>query len=274
MSQIILIGRYNFLLLIALMAFAGCGTPNDKTPFDSDAGKHASDWVYAKHAAASKEDSNSCMECHGSDFSGGLSGVACAACHQNGSPITLTACTSCHGNPPNGTIAPNRSSAHPAHNALSYVANVCNSCHNGAGTGTANHYNGAVNVMILSAYYAKSGASVRNADGTCSLVSCHGGQTTPVWLSGTINVNTQCTSCHAFGTSEYNSFVSGQHDFHVNEAHFPCSRCHDTTKLAVNHFTSLNTSVMEGPASATLLSSLTYTNGTCSPGCHGTLPWN
>jgi predicted CxxxxCH...CXXCH cytochrome family protein len=129
--------------------------------------------------------------------------------------------------------------------------------------------------MFLNAYNAKSGTVMYDAaSSTCSKVSCHGGQTTPSWLAGaTIDVNTQCTACHAFGTGEYNSFSSGEHDFHVNTEHFPCTRCHDTTKLAVNHFTGLNTQAMEGPASATLNSSLNYNGSSCAPLCHGTKSW-
>ena len=273
MSQIISIGRYSFQILIILMAFAGCSTPNDKAPIDSDTGQHASDWVYAGHAAVSIEDTTTCMECHGSDLAGGMSDVSCSQCHLNGSPLTLTGCTSCHGNPPTGNAAPNRRGAHSTHNALPVVANVCNSCHNGAGSNTPKHYNGVIDTMILSTYNSTSGTAARNADGTCSNVSCHGGQTTPAWLTGTLDVNTQCTSCHAYASPEYNSFFSGKHDKHVNTEGVECWRCHDTTKLAISHFTSLNTSTMEGPTSATLLSSLSYTGGSCTPACHATKSW-
>ncbi len=263
------------LILVWTASLAGCGssTPNSRATFNSDKGQHISGWLPAGHAQAAQADSSSCFECHGSDLSGGMSKISCFPCHINGSPFALTNCTSCHGNPPTGTAFPNQSGAHPDHNALPNVKSVCSTCHNGAGSGTVNHDNGVVDVAFLSAYNAKSGTAVYNSDGTCSEVSCHGGQKTPVWLSGFIDVNTQCTSCHAFGTSEYTSFVSGQHDFHVNVEHFPCDKCHDTVKLSVNHFTSLNTPVMEGPASATVLSSLTYTNGTCTPLCHGTESW-
>jgi predicted CxxxxCH...CXXCH cytochrome family protein len=159
------------------------------------------------------------------------------------------------------------------HNAFPQVTNVCDTCHSGAGTGTQNHFNTVIDVLILSTYNAKSGAAVRNADGTCSSVSCHGGQTAPAWLTGVIDVDTQCASCHAFGSTEYNSYSSGQHDAHVNTFQFPCTRCHDTSKLAASHFTRLDTTTMEGPASATLSSSLTYTGGSCTPLCHGTRNW-
>ena len=263
------------LILAGMLVLGGCGssTTNSEAPFDSTAG-HPAGWLPAGHAQPAQAAPDSCSECHGSDLSGGISKVSCTPCHLNGSPFVLTNCTSCHGNPPTGTVAPNLGGTHAVHNALPNVANVCNSCHNGAGSGTLKHDNSAVDVMFLSSYNAKSGtASYDAASSTCSKVSCHGGQTTPGWLSGaTIDV-TQCTGCHAYGTAEYNSFVSGQHDFHVNTEHFPCDRCHDTLKLPLNHFTSLNTSVMEGPALATINSNVNYNGTSCAPICHGTRNW-
>ena len=115
------IGRYGFLLPSFCWITIGCGTPNDKA-FDSDAGKHLSDWVYANTPQPARG-YQSCMECHGSDLAGGMSGVPCSQCHLNGSPLTLTGCTSCHGKPPTGNVAPNRIGAHAANNALPSVTN-------------------------------------------------------------------------------------------------------------------------------------------------------
>ena len=272
MSPIISMSRLSLLLSFVVLLAAGCGTPSDQSAFDADTNKHIADWIPVKHAPLAQADTASCKECHGEDLRGGISGVSCSSCHLNGIS-SLTGCTSCHGKPPTGTVAPNRRAAHAAHNALPQVANVCDTCHNGAGTGTQNHVNSVIDVMILSAYNAKSGAAVHNADGTCSSVSCHGGQTAPAWVAGAIDVATQCTSCHAFGSTEYNSYFSGQHDVHVNTFRFSCTRCHDTTKLAASHFDNLNTTAMEGPASATLDSSLKYTGGSCTPLCHGPLSW-
>lgn len=271
MSPIIAISRLSLLLSFVVLVAAGCGTPNDQSAFDPDTNKHVAGWILA-HPPAAQENIDSCKECHGEDLLGGISGVSCSSCHPSGIS-SMTGCTSCHGRPPTGGVAPNRRGAHTVHNALPHVTNVCDTCHSNAGTGTQNHFNSIIDVLFLSAYNAKSGAAVRNADGTCSSVSCHGGQMAPAWLTGVIDVDTQCTSCHAFGSTEYNSYFSGQHDLHANTFQFPCTHCHDTTKLTTSHFASLNTTTMEGPASATLNSSLTYTGGTCTPLCHGTLPW-
>jgi predicted CxxxxCH...CXXCH cytochrome family protein len=158
----------------------------------------------------------------------------------------------------------------------SYV--VCNTCHSGSGSGTALHQNGIAEVVNGTIYNAKTGAATFNATAdTCSNVSCHGGQATPNWLTGTINVNTQCTACHASGTAQYNSYNSGEHSKHVSR--FACTVCHDTTKLVVNHFTTLNTSVMEGPASGTIVTAANYNGSSCNPsagglsGCHSSENW-
>jgi predicted CxxxxCH...CXXCH cytochrome family protein len=260
------------LLLVGLFLF-GCGSEseNKDNPRNPDSDTHVAGWFPSGHAA--KADPVLCAECHGDDLRGGISGISCYYCHTNGSPFVLTQCTSCHTIPPSGTVAPNRAGAHATHLALLNPANVCDTCHKGAGSGTPKHDNGIADGSILSVYSAKSGTAVNNADGTCSKVSCHGGQKTPDWLT-TIDVSTQCELCHAYGSLEYNSYVSGQHDFHVNIEDIPCISCHDSVKLSLNHFTSLNTTTMEGSASATIGKLVTnYASGTCTTVCHVPRSW-
>ncbi len=267
------------LLMTGLFFLGGCGSSEkNESVFEGDS--HPSNWKVA-HKTAALQDPAVCTECHGSDLSGGTSNVACSSCHVNGSPFLLTNCTSCHTAPPSGTVAPNRIGAHGT-NTGHFAAQVtlpdgCNTCHTGSGSGSLNHDNGVANVAFPSVYNAKSGAAVYNANGTCSNVSCHGGQTTPSWLTGTLDVFSQCTSCHSQGTSagnpQYNSFWSGQHALHVGTLGFGCTGCHDPFPLAVNHFTSLNTSTMEGPASATIRTDfITYANGSCTAVCHSNTP--
>lgn len=190
--------------------------------------------------------------------------------------ITVTApvvnCTLCHGQPPNGTAYPNIQGAHAVHTALQGLQNNCGSCH-----ATAAH-NGSVDVAVAASYYTKSGAATYNSAAvTCGNIRCHGGKTTPAWGNGAINVNTQCTSCHQSGTAQYNSYNSGRHAFHVSSIGYACTVCHSTTKLAINHFTTLATSALEGPASATIGGSGTmvasYSGRNCTANCHGTRTW-
>ncbi|MEJ2689918.1 MAG: CxxxxCH/CxxCH domain-containing protein, partial [Deltaproteobacteria bacterium] len=113
-------------------------------------------------------------------------------------------CTACHGQPPSGDTFPNTAGAHAVHVVLPSINNDCAVCHSGAS------HNSQVEVVIQASFDAKSGTAVYNGDGTCSNVSCHGGKTSPVWWTGTIALDTQCSSCHASGTSQYNSYYSGR----------------------------------------------------------------
>jgi predicted CxxxxCH...CXXCH cytochrome family protein len=190
---------------------------------------------------------------------------------------------------------------------LNNVTGVCSTCHDGAGIGTINHFNNVLNSSVLAAYNAKSGTASYTPGangGTCTNVSCHGGQTTPPWRpKGGINVNTQCTSCHRSRavSDQFNSYFSGNpvigppafpnlHDRHVVGIGLVCTDCHDTTILAASHFVGLNTSAFEGVPAVTIRAAVTYTGSvasgasSCSPVntgtnftigiCHpGTRPW-
>jgi len=187
----------------------------------------------------------------------------------NGGP-DYSDCTACHGQPPNGTTFPNEAGAHLVHQALPGVGTTCAVCH-----ATAAH-NGNVDLAFPTDYDAKSGAATDNLDGTCSSIICHGGQTTPDWWTGTLNVDTQCTSCHQSGTSQYNSYNSGQHgrSEHRNRA---CTVCHNTAKMA-NHFGDLTTPGFETDPATTVGGGSTsvgsYDGTSCSNiACHGSKRW-
>ena len=248
----------------------------------------AARWYTHDEAGSFKK---ACTLCHGANLLGsaeGGVGPACTTCHVT-TPVNLATgdpvlgCSSCHGNPPSGTAFPNIGSAHGKKNVLPGVTGVCGTCHLGAGTGTRDRhfFNGTVDVAFLPAYNAKSGAASYSAPArTCSGTSCHGGRTTPDWRqAGSIIVNTDagCLQCHAFGTSEFNSFVSGEHDKHVNDEGIGCRECHNMalqTPGALNHFRFLSTPQMEGPASGTFQNStgsVVYnpTAKTCTGTCHG-----
>ncbi len=231
-----------------------------------------------------------CALCHGLNLNGGV-GPACSDCHTAGSPDINNRCISCHGNPPDGTIAPNIAGSHAVHNALPKVTGICDSCHNGQGSQTLNMFNGTVNLVFLSAYNARSGAASFDATAkTCSNVSCHGGQQTPDWETGSLNVNTGCSSCHEAAPVQFNSFRNDedeQHNFHLGETDpfdgqlIFCTDCHNVTNLAINHFTNLDTPAMEGLAGGTVggggtrINSNGYDDGTnsCAPQCHGGETW-
>ncbi len=240
----------------------------------------------------------SCSACHDVSTPSAKAGPVCQTCHVAASPLAAANCASCHSSPPDGgapagAAYANIAGAHAAHIALTSTGTPisCDTCHNGLGSGSLNHYNRAKSrvspgdAAFLTTYNAKTGASSfdNSAALSCSNVSCHGGQATPNWQTGALNVNTQCTNCHASGTTQYNGYSSGEHSTHVDGEGFLCTVCHNTTTLAVNHFTTLGTTAMEGPASATIGGTGTnvtsYSAPSCTPslpasqGCHGTRSW-
>jgi predicted CxxxxCH...CXXCH cytochrome family protein len=254
-----------------------------------------------------------CATCHAVAGTSPVSTAPlCTICHTAGSPLTLAGCTSCHASPPdNVSLAayPNIAGAHTTHLDLNNGAGTpvtCNTCHNGLGSNTLNHYNRANgrpgaggrvppgDAAFLAAYNAETGAtSFDNVARTCSNVSCHGGQPTPDWrtaVANAIDVPNACLSCHVSGTSQFNSFNSGEHDTHIEEfglSVITCKLCHNTTTLADGHFAALATPEMEGPASDTIGggSALVTTyvpggtpgTGSCTPSntgvCHNTRTW-
>ncbi|MFN7958628.1 MAG: CxxxxCH/CxxCH domain-containing protein [Holophagaceae bacterium] len=196
----------------------------------------------------------------------------CSTCHTLANPVQAGTgagtCLSCHVGPsgipagPTGSAYPNIAGAHAKHMGL-LTTLTCNTCHSGAGSGTATHYDnanarvnpptGPATVKIDATFNAQTGgnASFNATSMTCSASSCHGGQTTPNWRTGTINSTTQCSLCHAINggtaTSQYNDAI-GRHAWgtHATAATLDCALCHDMSSAnasagAVRHFAELNT---------------------------------
>jgi predicted CxxxxCH...CXXCH cytochrome family protein len=169
-----------------------------------------------------------------------------------GSPLTLVNCTSCHVSPPDNTSLaayPNVAGAHAKHLALGAIpggTNVvdCDTCHNGLGTNTLNHYNRAnarpgLNALrvepgdltFVSPFpYAAQNGTVAFDDTLaalpCAAIKCHGGATpTPNWQTGTIviTLNAGCRSCHkaaTVGAPQFNDITNNVHPTHIMHA-FP-----------------------------------------------------
>ena len=259
------------------------------------------DWLLPSgHVAAADP---ACVSCH--TQTGGGQDPACQDCHVQGDPLVLLDCTSCHAEPPDNASTleserPNREGAHNGHDGFTASTQDCSACHQGGGTGELSHYdrlsdgttpNYPADVVLAAGFNSNShGAATYNyGGGTCSGVNCHGGLTTPVWLTGSLDVDSQCENCHTQGTSEANSYNSGEHDRHVVDYGYDCIVCHNTTKLATSHFTNLaNPAQWLDTAGATVDGTSTgilgdpdgivegnYDEGTmaCLPTCHGTETW-
>ncbi|MDJ0783526.1 MAG: CxxxxCH/CxxCH domain-containing protein [Desulfosarcinaceae bacterium] len=251
---------------------SGCHSPFTAHPVPLWAGAEATSHVSAGNQA------EACAMCHGETLSGegAAVGPACTACHELGSPLVRSDCTSCHATPPNNNSdasgnRPNRNGAHSAHQGYAGVTDNCSVCHNGAGANANNHFDESApaTIRMLNTYNAKgSSAGFSAASHTCSNIRCHGGRTTPNWFSGSINVATDCESCHTFGTSEYNGYFSGEHGEHRGEG-IACIRCHDAAKLANPngaHLSNLASTGFEQDPWDTILP----LNQSCrDSGCHG-----
>ena len=264
-------------VLVALLALVlgGCNSASSDAPAVNAV--HLEDWLI-EHGSEAAEGVKGCKGCHTIDFSADShsSVVACMSCHTDSPEDYPSGCNSCHGKPP-------VMGAHTEHNDLSSINNICSTCHEDGGSGSGAHFNWVTDVTMGAAYDAKTGGpAVYNMDGTCSGVSCHGGQDTPDnWaLDGgnSINVETDCTLCHAYGTAQYNSYNSGRHYVHIIDGLISCTACHNPTELAVDHFSGLGTQEFEGDPGATISgSSISYYNpatNSCTTTCHGgNRPW-
>ncbi len=224
--------------------------------------------------------SSDCSICHTySGTSPNPSAPLCSVCHSRGNPVSdgygTGTCQSCHEGAsglvggPGGTSFPSKAGAHAKHLGLATQL-TCDSCHTNAGTGSATHYlnadariavpTGPATVSIDPAFVAKTGGSIAFNPSllTCSNVSCHGGQSTPNWQSGSLNASTQCTSCHATtvqaGTAtQYNDAYGrhsmGTHNVTAAGSTIACTTCHNMnngTLGALAHFKYLNTPAVDG----------------------------
>lgn len=212
----------------------------------------------AQHTAPScLNNSLSGITCHFQSLTNTNNRTGCVSCHDGVTQVidakhayTVTLSTFANNKPTN--------LFHTVHMDASKIPGLtCEACHSGGGAdpvtrlGNARHADGFFDISSAS-YWAK-GASFNydRSTKTCSNVRCHG-NATPKWDLNSytpIDVAQDCASCHQAGpagvpyTPQYNSYYSGQHDFHLNPANqvfFPglssvtCQSCHTLT--AEQHF--------------------------------------
>lgn len=296
---------------------------------------HGSGWLLPASAGFhSKNLNNSCAACHGSELKGSGSAPSCMSavpidgltCHASAPPTSAPAvenqCKSCHGNTtagPDSIQAPNRQLRHGKHLALrdlnsAVSAANCVLCHAGGGSGTANHAKASSNGGYAAASVGLSGSfglagatpSYDPVNKSCAGVSCHGGQSTPSWESGSFDTyaSTSCRLCHESGANNaqapYNSYKSGKqstlfagrnlHDFHLQggastPAIATCTECHSTARLRPVHFIGLDAQNLNlrtagktaadtiGGQGSSVIEYDKANQGSCSSTCHDTRTW-
>ncbi|GFO69545.1 hypothetical protein GMLC_31240 [Geomonas limicola] len=202
------------------------------------------------------------IKCHFQSLANANNRTGCVSCHDGQTQVTDSAhaytvtLSAFTNNKPTSGI-------HGVHTNASKIPGLtCEACHSGGGAdpvsllGNPRHANGFFDISSAS-YWAK-GASFNydRSTKTCSNVRCHGGST-PKWDVNAftpIDVTQNCDACHEQSplnvvtgvrppaTPQFNSYYSGQHDFHLNPANhafFPglpitCQSCHTLT--ADQHF--------------------------------------
>lgn len=192
MSQIMTLYRAILACALLLVLLTGCGTPNDKAPFDSDAQTHTGPWI-SNHAISAKADTTSCKECHGAGLDGGIAKVSCTACHLGGPtiihPSTWTSPIALDHSPyvaSQGTSGCSNINCHGANLLGGVTGPSCSSCHIGGPTSShPSDWAGSIST--------KHGEYV-NVNGTqsCANVYCHGAD-----LLGIVNISPPCNVCHA-----------------------------------------------------------------------------
>jgi len=195
------------VMLFAVFLLAGCGgaDQNTQAPLPGSTLTHPADWVNtAAYQAKSinfhgifvdKNGNQSCTQCHGSDFKGGITGVSCYQCHNGGptgkhvsgwaDPAFLKtksinfhgifvnqngdqSCTQCHGSDLDGGVAD--------------VS--CYSCHDGP-SGILGHPDGWQYPVTESVHF--HGHYAKKYSAACTV--CHGSD-----LKGAYGPS--CYSCH------------------------------------------------------------------------------
>jgi hypothetical protein len=124
-----------------------------------------------------------CTLCHGANFGGVADGgvaPACADCHETADPVASpSGCVSCHSLPPDGAAHPNRQGEHNRDGHSSSInadpSQTCGRCHNGAGIGTAAHFDmsGPADVNFLHPDPSDTISAVSDGANTTCNGNCH-----------------------------------------------------------------------------------------------------
>lgn len=155
---------------------------------------------------------DACATCHGEDFEGGTSKVACTSCHEGGPK----ACATCH------TTELLTKGAHSQHMNGRLDFTLCSECHVTPTHIEDEGHLGALPAEVSLNVPQSPGASYDASTHTCRGVYCHGGQFSgdtaaalnePTWID-TSGAPRECGSCHGLPPS--------------NHAQNDCVLCHGT----------------------------------------------
>jgi hypothetical protein len=245
---------FAFLLLLSVVTLAGCGNSNSQSNFDSSTGKHPSGWLPDGHMTVAKASLETCTQCHGADYSGGISKIACTDCHignqqsihpTSWGPFGFILHADYVNTNTNSTCA--NALCHGAQlNGVGGTGPSCTSCHMG---GVA-----SMHPLWGTPAYATHGSFVKNNSNDtsgCANAKCHGTN-----LDGAGGAGPSCTSCHMGGVAsvhpaEWNGNKVGLHK----------------TRAGYTNYDSCRNIVCHGAALEGV-----YLSGHSCYACHNTLP--
>lgn len=242
--------RFLISLILAIVLLAGCESRKASPTLP---GAHPGDWMDIASpdfhgSVALSTGVEGCRTCHGLDFSGGKSGIACTECHGSGQEN----CVVCHGGTDNNTGAPPVGlqgetddttlavGAHTVHLAGTTLTDgiPCSRCHTvplfawdeshfdfdiAQGPGIIDSI---AEVHLSDFSDSLHGSWFRNTR-TCADTYCHGSFTggfaanVPNW---TAENQAFCGSCHDIGNNS--EALGWKHAFHIDVAGFDCAACH------------------------------------------------
>lgn len=218
---------------------------------------------------------DTCTTCHGSDLTGGTSGVSCDSCHASN---WRTDCTYCHGGGDNNTGAPpvdfdgsSTGISFPEHTSHVEENNHaawddCTQCHSRpTDVLTPGHFLVGDSTACVAELDFSAGLSSRGTyggSGSCSNLYCHSnGSSSTATGSARTGSTYGCGDCHA-------SSARSLPDNHDEHGEFDCDECHGTT-VTGNTTISTPANHVDGEKDVALPSGMTWSSGRCNGSCHG-----
>ncbi len=189
------------LLSLSFLLLAGCGSSSSDPDFGTGPGKpqavsgiHPPGWLPSGHAAEARVSAIACTDCHGNDFSGGTTNIACSSCHLGNQEAVHPVlwgryAYALHGDyvKLNGTATCANGTCHgPALAGVAESGPSCTQCHMG-GLNSAHPVEWKDNIILHRDYVASNGSS------SCRTSVCHGANLEGVFLSGP-----GCNTCHVW----------------------------------------------------------------------------
>ncbi len=187
------------LLVLSTLLLAGCGGDSNSTDFGTGPGApravsgiHPPGWLPSGHKPEAKANPQTCADCHGNDFAGGTTNIACTQCHL-GNPNSIhpaqwgSFAYALHGNyvKLNGTSTCANVTCHGANlEGVPGSGPSCTQCHMG-GVLSKHPVEWNTNIELHKDYVASNGSS------SCRNAVCHGPDLKGVFLSGP-----SCGTCH------------------------------------------------------------------------------